>query len=103
MPAGDAVLCHGLCAIGHLPLDEGFTRIRTWLDAHPREVLVFVIEDYVPADRITLALTRSGLLSSCLHRDLGQPFPTLGEMITSGRRVFIMLESGAAAPAWAHG
>lgn len=103
VPAGDPVLCHGLCAIGHLSLVEGFTRIRTWLDAHPREVLVFVIEDYVPAERITPALETSGLLPSCLHRDLGQAFPTLGEMIASNQRVFIMLESGAAAPSWAHG
>ena len=103
VPAGDAVLCHGLCSLGHEALEHAFAKMKAWLDAHPREVIQFVLEDSATEASMTKALTVSGLLPMCLHRDQGQAFPTLAEMIASNQRVFIMNESGGGTAAWRHG
>ncbi len=102
-PAGKAMLCHGLCQLGYEPLDAALTKMKKWLDAHPREVIVFVIEDYVSEQAITDALTSSGLLALCLHQPRDQPFPTLQALIDANTRVFIMLESGGGPAPWHHG
>ncbi len=102
-PAGKAMLCHGLCQLGYEPLDHAFAKMKTWLDAHPREVIVFVIEDYVPEQAITDALTTSGMLPMCLHQPRDQPFPTLQALIDAKTRVFIMVESGGGPAPWHHG
>lgn len=44
-------LCHGLCEIGATLWEPQMAEVKAWLDAHPREVVTFFIEDYVsPAD-----------------------------------------------------
>jgi hypothetical protein len=66
--------------------------VRAWLDAHPREVVTFVIEDEVtPADTAAV-FDRAGLTPLVRTQLLGQPWPTLGQMIDSGRRVVVMME-----------
>ncbi len=102
-PAGKAMLCHDLCQLGYEPLDHAFAKMKVWLDVHPREVITYVIEDYVPEQAITDALTTSGMLPMCLHQPLGQPFPTLQAMIDANTRVFIMVESGGGPAPWHHG
>ena len=102
-PAGKAMLCHGLCQLGYEPLDHAFAKMKAWLDAHPREVIVFVIEDYVPEQAITDALTTSGMLAMTLHQPRDQAFPTLQALIDANTRVFTMLESGGGPAAWHHG
>ena len=41
-------LCHVFCEIGAVRMLDEMKVVRAFLDAHPREVLVIVIEDYVP-------------------------------------------------------
>lgn len=102
-PPGTAMLCHGDCAFGHQRLDTVLTQIRLWLEAHPHEILMWVIEDYVPEEAITLALQTSQLLPLCLHHAPNTPFPTLRELIAQNKRVFIMRESGGGPADWDHG
>ncbi len=95
-------LCHGLCETGSTPWEPLMVDVRGWLDAHPREVVTFFIEDYVtPADTAKV-FTQAGLLPY-LHTQLpGQPWPTLGQMIESGRRVVVLMENhgGGTAYPW---
>jgi len=41
----EVYLCHEFCEIGAVNAVEELRAIRTWLDDHPREVLVFVVQD----------------------------------------------------------
>jgi len=100
---GKAMLCHQFCALGSRDLTEAWTAMRAWLDAHPNEVITFVIEDYVDETLMTQALTVSGLVKLTHHQPQGQPWPTLHEMIAKNERVFIMLESGSGKALWRHG
>ena len=96
-PAGPErlYLCHGLCEIGAHDFVDDMTQVRDWLDTHPREVVSLIIEDYVAPERIAAALDEAGLSRlAFVPPAAGRPWPTLGELVGSGRRVLVMLENG---------
>ena len=87
-------MCHGLCELGSTDFLASMTSVRLWLDSHPEETLTIVIEDHVAADRIGAGLAESGLASYAYEPQSGQAWPTLHEMITTGKRLVVMLEAG---------
>jgi hypothetical protein len=95
-------LCHGFCELGAtrwLPLME---QVRAWLEVHPGQVITFVVQDLVtPADTAAL-VEEAGLLPYVHTQRPGEPWPTLREMVDSGRRVvfFMEEEGGGAAYPW---
>jgi hypothetical protein len=100
-PAGtpyDVYLCHVFCELGAVRMLDEMKVVRAFLDSHPREVLVMVIEDYVPPDALLAVLREAGLASELLPVEPGAPLPSLGEMIDRGTRLQVSLEHGAAPP-----
>jgi hypothetical protein len=100
-PAGtayDVYLCHVFCEIGAVRMLDEMRVVSEFLDSHPREVLVIVIEDYVPADALLAVLHDAGLDSELLAVDPSAPLPTLRQMIDAGTRLQVSLENGAAPP-----
>jgi hypothetical protein len=100
-PAGtpyDVYLCHVFCELGAVRMLDEMEVVRAFLDEHPREVLVMVIEDYVPPDEILRVLRDAGLESELLAVDPAAPLPTLQQMIDAGKRLQVSLENGAAPP-----
>jgi hypothetical protein len=89
----DLFLCHGLCEIGATPLAPTLSALRTWLDANPNEVVTVIVENHVPAEAIAAAFVAAGL-EPYLHTPSATSWPTLQEMITSGRRLVVMTEEG---------
>jgi hypothetical protein len=94
----DVYLCHVFCELGAVPMLREMRTVRTFLDHHPREVLVMVIEDYVAPERLAAILREAGLESMLLAVEPGAALPTLGEMITSGKRLSVSLERGDGGP-----
>ena len=95
-------LCHALCELGSTEWEPLMEDVRDWLDRNPREVVTFFIQDEVtPADTAAL-VERAGLLPYTYVPEAGKPWPTLGEMISSGKRVVFLLEnaSGGAENPW---
>ncbi len=99
-PQGEEALylCHGLCETGATSFDATLRDIGSWLATHPDEVLTLFIEDHVDADDIGAAVEEAGLADAVYTPVRGEAFPTLGEMIRSGRRLVVMLESGDGRP-----
>ena len=100
-PAGtpyDLYLCHVFCELGAVKMVDEMHVVRQFLDTHPREVVVMVIEDYVPADRILAVLRDAGLESMLLPVVAGEPLPTLQQMIDAGTRLQVSLENGDGGP-----
>jgi hypothetical protein len=100
-PAGtkyEVYLCHVFCEIGAVRMVREMKVIRRFLDAHPREVLVMVIEDHVPPAALLDVLRAAGLESELAPTDPTTPLPTLGEMIERGTRLQVSLENGADPP-----
>ena len=82
LPTGQRApyLCHGFCELGATPLVPMLEGVRDFLVAHPGEVLVFVIEDYVTPADIAAAFEASGLERFVYKGPVTAPWPTLGEL-----------------------
>lgn len=96
-------LCHGLCEIGATDARSEYRRIADWLDDHPDQVIVIVIQDDASIDEDVAALTESGLAARAWPQRLSatSPLPTLRQMIDAGKTALIMHESASdAGPPW---
>jgi hypothetical protein len=72
-------LCHTLCELGAEPLDRELKAIATFLGEHPDEVLVVIVEDYVPPSTIRQAFDTAGLMPYVATLHVHAPLPTLGD------------------------
>jgi hypothetical protein len=61
---------------------------------------VIIIEDYVSPADLVAAVKESGLDEYVYKGAIDRSSPTLGEMISSGRRVVLMAENQAGTAAW---
>jgi hypothetical protein len=87
-------MCHGLCETGSTPFLETLVGLRNWLAAHPDEVVTLFIEDHVDSALIAGDVEAAGLLPYVHQPVAGEPWPTLAEMIGSGKRLVVMVEEG---------
>jgi hypothetical protein len=104
-PAADAqrdlYLCHNFCEMGAVSFVAQMTVVRQWLETHPDQVVMMVIEDHTtPADTVA-ALEAAGLDQRAWTLDPDRPIPTFGDLITSGRNLVVFAENGGPdAPDW---
>lgn len=87
-----SMLCHGPCSLGKQDLVEGMVEIRTFMDTHPNEVLSFLLEVYITPEEIQTAFDEAGISRYCYAHKLGEPWPTLGEMITTNKRLVVLTD-----------
>ncbi len=104
LPSGPraAYLCHGFCELGATPLVPMLEGVRDFLVAHPGEVLVFVIEDYVTPADLQAAFQASGLERFVYRGEMKAPWPTLGELVARDERVLVFGENDTAGVPWYH-
>jgi uncharacterized membrane protein HdeD (DUF308 family) len=95
-------LCHGFCELGGVALVGALERIHEFLVQNPNEVLVLVVEDYVPPSDLARAFQDSGLDGLVYRGPAGPPWPTLREMIDARGRVLVLIESGRPGVPWIH-
>jgi hypothetical protein len=97
-------LCHRFCELGAITIDDAFAVYRDFLAANPDEVLIVSIEDYVKPDDIEAAAQRTGLIDYVYKGPLGDPPPTLQQVIDSGGRAIMLSENeaGGTAIPWYH-
>ena len=93
-------LCHTLCELGAEPIGEQLALYRTFLDANPREVLILFVEPYVPVEEIERALSDADLLDEAAEIPVGEPLPTLGELIRARTRLVVLAERDGGARPW---
>ena len=95
-----AYLCHTLCELGAEPLVPELRTIGNFLREHPGEVIVLIVEDYVPPATIERSFDQAGLLPYVATLERGAPMPTLGELASSGHRLVVFAEEQGGAPPW---
>jgi len=93
-------LCHTLCELGAEPLDRELDGIATFLRKNRDQVLVVIVEDYVPPSTIENAFSSAGLTQYLATLKLHAPLPTLGELIKSGHRLVVFAEVKGGSPPW---
>ncbi len=93
-------LCHIMCQLGSTPLPETLAEFRAFLESHPREVVVIVIEDKISVEDTAEAFESSGLTPYLYVHQSSQSWPTLEEMIEQQKRLLVMAEVGKGPPDW---
>jgi hypothetical protein len=85
-------LCHSLCELGATKMSDALDVYRDWLDEHPGEILVLMLEPSVPAWAVELQFRRAGLLGRAARLRRDQPLPTLGTLLERGRQLVVLGE-----------
>jgi hypothetical protein len=93
-------LCHTLCELGAEPLDAELGVIATFLREHPDQVVIVIVEDYVPPATIKEAFETAGLARYAATLKAHAPVPTLGELIKSEHRLLAFAEVDGGSPSW---
>jgi hypothetical protein len=93
-------LCHTLCELGAEPLDRELEGVRRFLKQRRNQVLILIVEDYVPPAAIEGAFRQAGLDPYLATLDAHRPLPTMGQLITGGHRLLVFAEEKGGLPAW---
>ena len=93
--------CHGTCAFGKKRALDDLCQLTSFLDQNPGEVLSIIFETYVTDADTAAVLKAAGLDEYAFaHPDPKAPWPTLREMIDSGKRLVVFVEKGGGDPPW---
>lgn len=93
-------MCHQLCQLGGTPFSDFLADLRAFLETHPDEVVVIVIQDEAPAADITAAIELAGVDQHAYAHEPDTPWATLGELIAAGTRVVFMAENEVDGSSW---
>ncbi|MET0919651.1 MAG: hypothetical protein ABWY77_00455, partial [Acidimicrobiia bacterium] len=99
-PTSALYLCHNFCELGATPLADPLTTFRTFLDAHPTEVVALILEDYVTGSQVATEFDAAGLTKRVYTHKLGAPWPTLGAMVKAKQQLVVFSEHGGGTPRW---
>ncbi|MZD03793.1 hypothetical protein GTW43_01675, partial [Streptomyces sp. SID5785] len=95
-------LCHAVCRAGAVPLVPTLRTLGAWMRAHPDEVVTLIVQDAISGADTATAFARAGL-DDLVHTpdpDPDRPWPTLGDMIDSGRRLVVFAEEADGPAPW---
>lgn len=99
-----SVYCyHSLSQLGHKLLIDILNDIKTFMDGDTTAVITIQFENYVDNEDLLKVFDQAGLTSYTHIQPEGQPWPTLGQMISDNKRlvVFCEFKRGTAMP-WIH-
>jgi hypothetical protein len=104
---GDAVLCHAADIIpcnvfGMKPLVDGLAEIREFLERRPNEVVSIIFESYISEADTESDFIDSGLIDYVHAQPVGDPWPTLRDLIESGKRLIVFTDDSDATLPWHH-
>ncbi len=93
-------LCHTLCELGAEPLEQELRAVASFLKRNRGQVLVVVVEDYVPPATIERAFGEAGLTRYAETLPRHQQLPTLGQLVASDHRLLVFAEEKGGSPSW---
>ncbi|WP_043670391.1 PI-PLC domain-containing protein [Streptomyces xylophagus] len=95
-------LCHSVCRAGAIALVPALREIGDWMRAHPTEVVTLIVQDAISGEDTQQAFAQAGL-TDLVHTpdpDPAKPWPSLGDMIDSGRRLVVFAERADGPAPW---
>jgi hypothetical protein len=92
--------CHGFCELGAYPVVPALREIRDFMVAHPDEVIIIIVEDTVTAQDLASAFDKAGFADLVFTAPASPQWPTLRQLIETGRRVVVFTESGRPGVPW---
>jgi hypothetical protein len=85
-----AQICYGDCAFGEFPAAMALQDVAAFFADNPREVVTVLVEYASPNVPVADAFRQAGLDKFAFVHDRGTPWPTLDELIASGRRLVVL-------------
>ena len=92
--------CHGFCELGAYPVAPALRRMRDFLVANPDEVVLVIVEDTVSPSDLAAEFDKAGFSDLVYTGPTTPRWPTLRDLIESGRRVVLFTESGKPGVPW---
>ena len=92
--------CHGFCELGAYPVGPTLEGVREFMVAHPGEVVIIVVEDYITPEDVAKLFEDARLLDLIYTGPVARPAPTLRELIDLGQRLVVFSESGRPGVSW---
>jgi hypothetical protein len=101
---GVVYLCHGYCGLGNLKFADALSDLKDFLDHNPRELIVFILEQYVSSYDVIKELNAAGLMAYCCygHSDVSYPWPTVESLINDSKRLLLFSNRAVDYKGWAH-
>ena len=93
-------MCHGFCELGAVSFDTALAQLKDFLVENPHDVVMVVIEDYVPPESIAAAFERQELMPYLYTGPARGPFPTLRELIGTNQRLIVLGEHQTGGLPW---
>ncbi|ADB54085.1 PI-PLC domain-containing protein [Conexibacter woesei] len=93
-------LCHTLCELGAVPAKEQLRAFGRFLDRNRGEVLLFMMEPYLPPAQMARLFREAGLGDDVVTLDRAAPLPTLGDLVRADRRLLVFTEGEGGVPPW---
>lgn len=93
-------LCHSVCELGAVPALAQLKAYGTYLARNRGEVVLLMLEPYIPPARIEQLFKDAGLLDDVATLDRQAPLPTLGDLVRADRRLLVFTEGEGGAPPW---
>lgn len=101
---GIATVYHSTNILGSQPLSSNLAEIKNFLDANPTDIVTIIFECYIDANMMEQSFTDAGLIPYLHTQTLGNPWPTLQNMIDAGGRLVVLSDEDDAGPGqeWYH-
>ena len=96
----DIWLCHTTCELGATDFSDTLGVYKDFLERNTGEVVILFVEPYVPPPELEQAFKDAGLDEYVETLEIGQPMPTLGQLVRSDRRLLVFSEKDAGNPPW---
>lgn len=108
--ADDVVFCHGdhdgiihPCSYSEVDAYAWLNMLRGFMDDNPSEIVTLLLENYVPSNHLDILFNQTGLRNRTYVHAVGEPWPTLGEMVLNNRTLVIFWdEPDEAEHPWLH-
>ena len=85
----EVLIFHAFAVLGYEPFSKVLKYYKDFMDAHPREVITIMLECSVDGEQMKEEFRKAGLEPYLHTQLLNAPWPTLGDMIKSGRRLVV--------------
>ncbi len=95
-------LCHNYCELGAISFASVLADVKKFVETHPDDVVLIVVQDATTPDDTAQAFIDAGLEDEIATLQLGQPLPTLQELIDAGTTLVVFAEEGGgdSGPPW---
>jgi hypothetical protein len=102
--SGVATVYHSVALLGTTTLESNLTEIKDFLDANPNEIVTIIFECNADFELVETAFINTEIQGYTFEQGLGEPWPTLQEMIDDNKRLVVLSDKNDASPGedWYH-